>query len=154
MDNRDNRDYKREAADQFQNLRETFSRLVDQGIAYTGFGKGEGGASAQHVPVNVVEQGDTLIVTALVPGLRHADLDLRVQGTTLTIAGRERTEAGDGEGQVVRREWRPGPMYRSLELPFAVNPESADAALTDGVLTVRLTRAETARSYRVDVKTE
>jgi HSP20 family protein len=138
--------------DQFTSLRDAMGRLLDQ--SFTFGGRGEGGEShgAQSIPVNIFEAEDILMILAPMPGLQEDDVDITVRGNTLTLEGRERADLKPDSGKrYLRHEWRYGPYRRMVELPYAVDAGSAEATLGNGVLTVRLQKAETERIRRIRV---
>jgi HSP20 family protein len=138
----------------FTSLRDAMSRLIDQSMVFgRGGGDGEQAAAVQTVPVNVFESEDTLMIIAPMPGLQEEDIDIQVRGNSLTLEGRERADLKPESGKrYLRHEWRYGPYRRMLELPYAVDAASAEATLGNGVLTVRLQKAETERTRRIQVK--
>ena len=135
----------------FTTLRDAMSRLIDQSMVFgRGGGDGEQAPAAQSVPVNVFESEDFLMIIAPMPGLHEEDIDIQVRGNSITLEGRERGDLKPESGkQYLRHEWRYGPYRRTLELPYAVDAGSAEATLGNGVLTVRLQKAETERTRRV-----
>jgi HSP20 family protein len=139
---------------QFTSLRDAMGRLLDQ--SFTLGGRGEGGEAAQSaasIPVNIFEAEDVIMVIAPMPGLQDEDVDITVRGNSLTIEGRERADLKPGSGKrYLRHEWRYGPYRRMVELPYAVDASSAEATLGNGVLTVRLSKAETERVRRIQVR--
>jgi len=141
----------------FTTLRDAMSRLIDQSMVFGGREGGSGEAQpaqAQTVPVNIFEAEDIVMVIAPMPGVQDEDIDIQVRGNSLTIEGRERAGLKPEAGKrYVRNEWRYGPYRRMVELPYAVDANSAEATLGDGVLTVRLSKAETERTRRIEVKT-
>ena len=139
---------------QFTSLRDAMGRLLDQSFT---FGRGEGGEGqpqgAQTVPVNVFESEDVLMILVPMPGLQEEDIDITVRGNSLTVEGRERADLKPGSGKrYLRHEWRYGPYRRMVELPYAVDANSAEATFGNGVLTVRLQKAETERVRRIQVR--
>jgi HSP20 family protein len=141
--------------DNFTSLRDAMSRLIDQSLVFAGRGEpGEAGPSAQSIPVNIFESDDILMIIAPMPGLQVEDVDITVRGNSLTVEGRERADLKPDSGKrYLRHEWRYGPYRRMIELPYAVDAGSAEATLDNGVLTVRLQKAETERVRRIQVKT-
>src|SRR5215204_7650284 len=138
---------------QFTSLRDAMGRLFDQ--SFTLGGRGEGGeqtGGAQTVPVNVFEAEDILMILLPMPGLQEEDIDITVRGNSLTVEGRERADLKPDSGKrYLRHEWRYGPYRRMIELPYAVDANSAAATFHNGVLTVRLQKAETERIRRIRV---
>jgi HSP20 family protein len=120
--------------------------------------RSERGAGAvprdQSVPVNVFEAEDFLLVIVPMPGLQEEDIDITMSGNIITLASGERADLKPESGKrYLRHEWHYGPYQRTLELPYAIDAESAEATFGNGVLTVRVQKAETERSHRIPVKT-
>jgi HSP20 family protein len=140
--------------DQFTSLRDAMGRLLDQSFTFGGRG-GEGGAepqAAQTVPVNIFEAEEILMILVPMPGLQDEDVDITVRGNSLTVEGRERADLKPESGKrYLRHEWRYGPYRRTIELPYAVDANSAEATFGNGVLTIRLQKAETERIRRIRV---
>jgi len=138
--------------DHLTSLRDAMSRLMDQSFTFANRG-GDGNSAAQSVPVNVFESNDILMIAAALPGVQEEDVEVTARGNTLTIEARERGDLKPDETgkRYLRHEWRYGPYHRTVELPYAVDASSAEATLGDGVLTVRLNKAATERSHRINV---
>jgi HSP20 family protein len=91
------------------------------------------------------------VVTAEVPGVDPEGIDVSVEGSTLTISGkRGEHPAGEG-GSYHRRERWHGSFRRTMELPFTVESGKVEAAYGDGLLSVRLPRAEAEKPRRIEI---
>jgi len=101
--------------------------------------------------VNVYEQGDAAVLTAEVPGLDAKDLELTVLGDSVTLRGERKEEAGEGE-RYYRRERPTGAFERTLTLPAPINPDSVEAEYRNGILRVRMEKAEQAKVKKVAIK--
>lgn len=101
--------------------------------------------------LNVWEDGDTIFAEAEVPGLKAEDLDISVEGSDLTIRGQR--SAGDSAETFHRRERGTGEFNRVLRLPVDVDPTRVEATLTDGVLLIKLPKAESAKPKKIKVST-
>ena len=93
------------------------------------------------VAVDVVDQGDSYVVTADLPGYEREDIDVRLSGTSLTIGASRETETSEEEEQYVRQERSSQSVSRTLRLPERVDEESTDASYNNGVLTITLGKA-------------
>lgn len=102
--------------------------------------------------VDIVDEEDAIVLYAEVPGLKAEELDVQVDGNLLTLSG-ERTAPQDrNQGKVHRSERAYGAFRRSFTLPKTVDGEAIEAALKDGVLTLRLPRKSAAEKRRIEVK--
>lgn len=105
-------------------------------------------------PVDIKVDGDDVVLSAEMPGVRREDLQIEVDGQHLTLKG-EKPEPGRGDGvTAVHRERRFGPFERTFELGFEVDREKIEAEYKQGVLTIRLPKAEAAKPRRIEVRSE
>jgi len=100
--------------------------------------------------VDIEELEDAYVVEAEVPGVKREDVNIEVTGNELTISGEIKVR--EREGIIRRRTRRVGEFEFRVVLPNEVNPEGVDAKLNDGVLTVRIPKAERAQRRRIEVK--
>jgi HSP20 family protein len=103
--------------------------------------------------LNVNELPDSFVVTAEIPGMKTEDLEIRIEGDTLTLKGERKPEAVTEEASYHRRERAVGSFQRSLMLPRAVDPEKVQALYKNGVLTVTLTKEKPAQPKQISIKT-
>jgi len=109
------------------------------------------GWAAQGFPaLNVWEEDEVLYAEAEVPGLKSDAIDISVVGADLTIRGRRGGEAREGVAYH-RQERGTGEFNRVLRLPFEVDAAKVEATLTDGVLLVKLPKAESAKPKKIKV---
>lgn len=102
-------------------------------------------------PINVFSDGDgTLVIRAEAPGVDPDQLDINVEPGRLTISG-ERSVASEGGGGFHRRERRFGRFSRSLQLPTDADPEKTHASYADGILTIKIEKADSAKPRRITV---
>lgn len=103
-----------------------------------------------HPPVDIYETPEELVLLADLPGVRQADLDLRLENHILTIRGTPRHLA---PGQAVEREYELATFFRQFELSEEVDEARVSAGLKHGVLTVHLPKAQKAKPRQIEVKT-
>jgi HSP20 family protein len=109
-----------------------------------------------NLPVDVREEDDTYILNALVPGLKAEDLNIQVLDDEVSLKGEFTCACGTGAGKTdeseyLMRELPHGSFSRTLRLPVSLDAGKTEAAITDGVLTLRLAKAETARAHTIKV---
>ena len=111
-----------------------------------------GGTVYTYPAVNVWTSSDDAIVSAELPGMELENIDISVQGESLTIRGsRPRQELKEGEAYE-RRERLCGNFSRTLQLPFRVEAGKVEAHFNKGVLTITLPRAEVDKPRKITVK--
>jgi HSP20 family protein len=87
------------------------------------------------------------------PGVAAADVDVQVHGGELTLKVERRNAAQDGE-RWMRRERAAGSFTRTLALPVEVDTSAVEAELANGVLRLRLPKAERAQPRAIPIKTQ
>ena len=97
--------------------------------------------------VDVHEEEDAYILSALVPGLKAEDLNIQVLEDVVTLAGEFKSD----ESEYLVRELPHGSFSRTLRLPVSLDASKAEAKISDGVLTLRLAKAESARPKTIKV---
>lgn len=109
-----------------------------------------GYARSQSPAINAWASEDKLMLTAELPGVKSGDLEISIEGRTLTLKGTYPTE----EHGYVRRERPRGEFRRTLTLPFDVNRDAVEAKLTDGVLALALPRREEDKPRKIEIRAE
>ena len=102
--------------------------------------------------LDVYEQKDELIVKAEIPGLTKDEIDITLEGNTLTIKGEKKKEEEVKEEDYYRSERTYGAFARSIDLPAAVQTDKVNASFKNGVLEIRLPKTEEAKKNVVKVK--
>ena len=108
----------------------------------------------QRLGVNVREEDEAYILSALVPGLKADDLRIQVLDDVVRIEGEyKRSSPVDkaDENSYLLNELPHGSFTRSLRLPAAIDADHVEAQITDGVLTLRLPKAESARPKQIRI---
>lgn len=115
---------------------------------------GSAGGSALMPRIDVHEDEKEICVTADLPGVRPADVDVRVDGDLLTISGECRQDSERDESGYHVMERSRGSFRRSLRLPFAPDIDQVRAESNHGVLTVHVPRQaqELQRNRRIEVR--
>jgi HSP20 family protein len=103
------------------------------------------------LPLDVSTTADALVVEAALPGVRPDDVDITVEDGTLTIRGSSGTERRESQGDVLVQEIRRGEVSRSLSLPTGLEPDRAEATFEDGILTLRIPRAEQVKPRQIRI---
>lgn len=136
---------------EIMSLREAMDRLFEEAFVRPGRLMG---AETVSMPVDVAEDEQSITVKAALPGIKPDEIDVNITGNVLTIRG-EHKEEEERKGQTWhRRELRYGRFERSMTLPTEVQAEQAEATFENGVLTLRLPKAEAAKPKRIQVRAE
>jgi HSP20 family protein len=99
----------------------------------------------------LTDTGPAYVVRADLPGLTEKDLDISVNGRTVTVRGEKQADAPEGYA-AHRAERGVLKFARSWQLPTEVEAAEAQAQLKDGVLTLTVPKAKAAEPKRITVK--
>jgi HSP20 family protein len=103
-------------------------------------------------PLNVSENADNLYVRAELPGVKPEDIELAVEGETLTLRGERTLPQTASNVSYHRREREAGRFRRIVSLSTRINPEGVDAHFKNGVLEIVLPKAAEAKPRQIPVK--
>lgn len=101
--------------------------------------------------INMWLDGDNVILTAELPGVAHDELDISVEGNTLTLSGERKPEELPEGATYHRRERGCGKFTRVIKLPYQIDPEKVQAQLAEGLLSISLERAEADKPRKIKV---
>ena len=90
--------------------------------------------------LDIKDNADNYTINVEIPGVVSDDVDIRVDGNTLTISGEKKQEEKDEKENYHCIERRYGAFERTLTLPQDANVDNIDAKFKDGVLTVSIQR--------------
>jgi HSP20 family protein len=123
-------------------LRESF---VSPGMMFTTTGE------VNNLPLDVLDDQDSYVVRASLPGLKPEDVQINLQGDTLSIRG-QAPQTAEEKGKTYLLRERPQVSYaRSITFPGPVDADRATAQFEHGVLTLTLPKAEAARPKTIKI---
>jgi HSP20 family protein len=100
------------------------------------------GANEVRIRSNVSETDKEFRVTAELPGLTEDDVDVSITGDRIVIKGEKKSEKEDRKEEKGRQfhriERSSGAFERMMMLPFNIDPDTVEAVVKDGVLTVTI----------------
>jgi HSP20 family protein len=122
--------------DPFRDIDRTFDEIV--------------GRTATPLPFDAVRRGDTVVVNVDLPGVHADDIDLTVERNVLTLKAERHPDRRDDD-EVLASERRFGTVTRQLFLGDNLDTSTISADHHDGVLTITIPVAETAKPRKVSV---
>jgi HSP20 family protein len=102
-------------------------------------------------PVDIYEDEHTITLKMEVPGIDEKDIDVRIEGNTLTVHGERKLEKQEKEENYRRIERRYGSFSRSFTLPSSVDPNQVSAHYDKGVLMIDLAKRAEAKPKQIKV---
>jgi HSP20 family protein len=102
-------------------------------------------------PVDIYEDEHTITLKLEVPGIDEKDIDVRIEGNTLTVHGERKIEMEEKEENFRRVERQYGSFTRSFTLPSSVDPGQVNAHYDKGVLKINLAKKAEAKPKQIKV---
>ncbi len=140
-------------SDESVSLKDVVGRLVEDSFflpqALLAYWNGD-----RTVPIDVYEEGSHIVVKATLPGIKAEDLNIEVRENILTISGQVQQETERKEEDYFINERRYGQFRRAVVLPYDVKVDEVEAEFEDGILTLTLPKAETAKGKKVAIKSK
>lgn len=121
-----------------------FEDLADRPVGRAGAGV--------YPAVNIYEDVNAYILSAELPGVKSADLDINVTANQLTLTGERKISSEAEDARYHRREREAGRFSRAVALPGEIDPDQVKAKLVDGVLTVTIPKAEKAKPRQISIQ--
>ncbi|HEY7127690.1 MAG TPA: Hsp20/alpha crystallin family protein [Ktedonobacterales bacterium] len=106
-------------------------------------------------PIDIIDEGNYYLVQASLSGIRPEDIQVDVQGQTLLIRAERRSEQQHQGRLWIACERHIGVLERSLTLPTAIKKDQIKACCEDGLVSLRIPKADAALPQRdkADTKT-
>ena len=95
--------------------------------------------------------GEEVTFTAEIPGVKKADLTLEIKANHLHLKGSRKAKTEKEEETLLHSERAKVDFDQTYKLPFAVEAADAKAHLEDGVLEIKMTRAESDKPLAVEI---
>ena len=103
------------------------------------------------MPLDIRGDRDELVVEAALPGVKPDDVEITIEQGTLTLHAKSAEEQETKEGDYLLQEIRRGETTRTVTLPTGLEPDKARATFEDGVLTLRIPRAEEVKPRQIRI---
>lgn len=105
-------------------------------------------------PVNLHESEEGYVLTAELPGVLPENIDVSIEGATITLSGERKIEQAAGDGVAVhRRERQSGSFRRAFELPSEIDFDRAKAKHSNGVLSLELPKSAALKPRQIEIET-
>src|ERR1700676_4302105 len=102
-------------------------------------------------PVDIYEDEHNITLKIDVPGIDEKDIDVRIEGNTLTVHGERKIEKEEKEENFRRIERQYGSFTRSFTLPSSVDPGQVSANYEKGLLKIKLAKKAEAKPKQIKV---
>lgn len=119
---------------------------------FTGYPRMED-ESEIYFPIDVKAEDEAYIIQATLPGLNPDDVSIQIVNETVSLQGEFKVERDEAASYLLQE--RPvGKFCRVLTLPAPLDSAKAEAEMVNGILTLRVPKAEAARPKTIKVTTK
>jgi len=130
----------------------TFPVREEASWASPSFSQADNDASEGQLTIDVYQTENDIVIKSTIAGVKPEDLDVSINNDMVTVKGERKNEEEVENGNYYYQECYWGSFSRSVLLPVDVIPEKADASLKNGILTIRLPKADTTRTKKIQVR--
>lgn len=102
--------------------------------------------------IDVYQTETEIVIKSTIAGVKPEDLDVSISNDMITIKGERKNEEVVEDNGYYYRECYWGLFSRSVVLPTDVLPEKIDATLKNGILTIRLPKADVTKTKKIQVR--
>lgn len=110
------------------------------------------GDAEGQLTIDVYQTESDVVIKSTIAGVKPEDLDVDINNDMVTIKGERKSEEEVTQDNYYYQECYWGSFSRSVVLPVDVLADKADASLKNGILTIRLPKAETNKAKRIQVR--
>ncbi len=102
--------------------------------------------------IDVYQTDNDIVIKSTIAGVKPEDLDVTINNDMVTVKGERKNEEVVENGNYYYQECYWGSFSRSVLLPVDVIPDKVDASLKNGILTIRLPKADTTKVKKIQVR--
>jgi HSP20 family protein len=112
----------------------------------------EGGDSEGQLTIDVYQTDDEVIIKSTIAGVKPEDLDVSINNDMVTIKGERKQEDEISLDNYYYQECYWGLFSRSVILPVEIIADKAEATMKNGILTLKLPKADTTKTRKIQVR--
>lgn len=102
--------------------------------------------------VNLTEDSDNYYIRAELPGIKSDQLDIQATGKSISLSGERKISAEKENAKYHRREREAGRFSRIIDLPRDIDSTKVEAGLSNGILTIKIPKAEIAKPRQISIQ--
>ena len=106
----------------------------------------------EQLTIDVYQTDNDIVIKSTIAGVKPEDLDVSINNDMVTVKGERKNEEMVSGENYYYQECYWGTFSRSVVLPVDVIAEKVEAALKNGILTIRLPKADTTKTKRIQVR--
>lgn len=112
----------------------------------------DNGEADGQLTIDVYQTDTSIVIKSTIAGVKPEDVDVSISNDMITIKGERKQEEVINEDNYYYQECYWGPFSRSIVLPMDVVTDKIDASLKNGILTIKLPKADTLIAKKIQVR--
>lgn len=108
--------------------------------------------SEGQLTIDVYQTENDIVIKSTIAGVKPEDLDVAINNDMVTVKGERKNEEQVSEESYYYQECYWGSFSRSVILPVDVLADKAEASMKNGILTIRLPKADTTKTKKIQVR--
>jgi HSP20 family protein len=108
--------------------------------------------SEGQLTIDVYQTDNDIVIKSTIAGVKPEDLDVSINNDMVTIRGERKNEEQVSEDNYYYQECYWGGFSRSVILPVDIISEKAEASMKNGILTIRLPKADSNKTKKIQVR--
>lgn len=108
--------------------------------------------SEGQLTLDVYQTDNEIVIKSTIAGVKPEDLDVSINNDMVTIRGERKNEDEVSEDNYYYQECYWGSFSRSVILPVDVIPEKSEASMKNGILTIKLPKADANKTKKIQVR--
>lgn len=108
--------------------------------------------SEGQLTIDVYQTNDDIVIKSTIAGVKPENLDVNINNDMVTIRGERQQDEEISADSYYYQECYWGPFSRSVILPVEIIADKAEATMKNGILTLRLPKADTTKTRKIQVR--
>jgi HSP20 family protein len=133
------------------NFHSLFNELFDENL---GRSLARPNAGHWHPAVDVLESKDAYLIRAELPGMNREEIKVEVKDGHLVLSGETKSEKPADGVEYRHVERVAAKFWRSFALPETANPDGVEASYKDGILEIRIAKAEETKPRQIAISVQ
>ncbi len=102
--------------------------------------------------IDVYQTDSDIVIKSTIAGVKPEDLDVSINNDMITIRGERKQEEEVSEDNYYYQECYWGGFSRSVILPVDVLTDKTEASMKNGILTIKLPKADNTKTKKIQVR--
>lgn len=127
-------------------------RPVVREESYSRPGTGSPEGSEGQLTIDVYQTDNDIVIKSTIAGVKPEDLDVSINNDMITVRGERKQDENIAPENYYYQECYWGSFSRSVILPVDIIPDKVEASMKNGILTIRMPKADVTRTKKIQVR--